>query len=305
MTRAIVLAGGLGMRLRPYTAVLPKPLMPIGDRPVLDIVVRQLHHHEFEPRHHRHRLPGRADRGVLPRRAGLRHPDRLPPRALAAGHRRRDRLHRGPPGRLHGDERRRPHRPRLHGADGGPQGERRRRDDRHDQARGPDLPRRAALHRPAPARPADRLRREALDGLRGLDGRLRLLAEGPRVHRGGRVPRLPRTSSAACSTPASSSAATARTATGWTSAATTTTRRPSTSSSACAPGSSPARATTATGAAGCDRRTVAERREDARRSGEERRETEVPEKSSVVPLKRRARELSLASASAARASSMR
>lgn len=48
MTRAIVLAGGLGMRLRPYTAVLPKPLMPIGDRPVLDIVVRQLHHHEFE-----------------------------------------------------------------------------------------------------------------------------------------------------------------------------------------------------------------------------------------------------------------
>jgi NDP-sugar pyrophosphorylase family protein len=48
MTRAIVLAGGLGMRLRPYTAVLPKPLMPIGDRPVLDIVVRQLHHHDFE-----------------------------------------------------------------------------------------------------------------------------------------------------------------------------------------------------------------------------------------------------------------
>jgi NDP-sugar pyrophosphorylase family protein len=48
MTRAVVLAGGLGMRLRPYTAVLPKPLMPIGDRPVLDIVVRQLHHHGFE-----------------------------------------------------------------------------------------------------------------------------------------------------------------------------------------------------------------------------------------------------------------
>ena len=48
MTRAIVLAGGLGMRLRPYTAVLPKPLMPIGDRPVLDIVIRQLYHHEFQ-----------------------------------------------------------------------------------------------------------------------------------------------------------------------------------------------------------------------------------------------------------------
>ncbi len=36
------------MRLRPYTAVLPKPLMPVGDRPVLDIVLRQLRHHEIE-----------------------------------------------------------------------------------------------------------------------------------------------------------------------------------------------------------------------------------------------------------------
>lgn len=40
--RAVVLAGGLGTRLRPYTTVLPKPLMPVGDRPILDIVVRQL-----------------------------------------------------------------------------------------------------------------------------------------------------------------------------------------------------------------------------------------------------------------------
>jgi NDP-mannose synthase len=47
MTRAVILAGGLGMRLRPYTAVLPKPLMPVGDRPVLDVVVRQLRHHGF------------------------------------------------------------------------------------------------------------------------------------------------------------------------------------------------------------------------------------------------------------------
>ena len=48
MTRAVVLAGGLGMRLRPYTAVLPKPLMPVGDRPVLDVVIRQLRHRGFE-----------------------------------------------------------------------------------------------------------------------------------------------------------------------------------------------------------------------------------------------------------------
>ena len=47
MTRAVVLAGGEGTRLRPFTTVLPKPLMPIGDRPILDIVVRQLKRHGF------------------------------------------------------------------------------------------------------------------------------------------------------------------------------------------------------------------------------------------------------------------
>jgi NDP-mannose synthase len=46
--RAIILAGGLGMRLRPYTTVLPKPLMPVGDRPILDVIIRQLRHQGFE-----------------------------------------------------------------------------------------------------------------------------------------------------------------------------------------------------------------------------------------------------------------
>ncbi|WP_208114382.1 sugar phosphate nucleotidyltransferase [Actinomycetospora succinea] len=46
--RAVVLAGGVGARLRPYTAVIPKPLMPVGDRPILDIVMRQLRRHGFE-----------------------------------------------------------------------------------------------------------------------------------------------------------------------------------------------------------------------------------------------------------------
>ena len=40
--RAVVLAGGRGTRLRPYTIVLPKPLMPIGDYPILEVIVRQL-----------------------------------------------------------------------------------------------------------------------------------------------------------------------------------------------------------------------------------------------------------------------
>ena len=40
--RAVILAGGRGTRLRPYTVVLPKPLMPIGDFPILEVIVRQL-----------------------------------------------------------------------------------------------------------------------------------------------------------------------------------------------------------------------------------------------------------------------
>lgn len=40
--RAVILAGGKGTRLRPYTLVLPKPLMPIGDFPILEVVIRQL-----------------------------------------------------------------------------------------------------------------------------------------------------------------------------------------------------------------------------------------------------------------------
>ncbi|MBK9521668.1 MAG: nucleotidyltransferase family protein [Rhodocyclaceae bacterium] len=40
--RAVILAGGKGTRLRPYTVVLPKPLMPIGEYPILEVVIRQL-----------------------------------------------------------------------------------------------------------------------------------------------------------------------------------------------------------------------------------------------------------------------
>ncbi len=40
--KAIVLAGGKGSRLAPYTKVLPKPLMPIGDMPILEIIIRRM-----------------------------------------------------------------------------------------------------------------------------------------------------------------------------------------------------------------------------------------------------------------------
>jgi NDP-sugar pyrophosphorylase family protein len=40
--QAVVLAGGKGTRLTPYTKILPKPLMPIGDLPILEIMLRQM-----------------------------------------------------------------------------------------------------------------------------------------------------------------------------------------------------------------------------------------------------------------------
>ena len=40
--RAIILAGGKGIRLRPYSFVLPKPLMPIYKESILEIIIKQL-----------------------------------------------------------------------------------------------------------------------------------------------------------------------------------------------------------------------------------------------------------------------
>jgi|TARA_Y100000294_G_scaffold23082_1_gene19641 NDP-sugar pyrophosphorylase family protein len=45
--KAVILAGGKGTRLEPYTTVFPKPLVPIGHRPIVDIIVRQLAYYGF------------------------------------------------------------------------------------------------------------------------------------------------------------------------------------------------------------------------------------------------------------------
>jgi len=42
---AVILAGGKGTRLAPLTTVLPKPLMPVGDAPIIDTLIRQLRAH--------------------------------------------------------------------------------------------------------------------------------------------------------------------------------------------------------------------------------------------------------------------
>jgi NDP-sugar pyrophosphorylase family protein len=43
--KAIIMAGGEGKRLAPYTHILPKPLLPLGDRPILEVLLRHLHRH--------------------------------------------------------------------------------------------------------------------------------------------------------------------------------------------------------------------------------------------------------------------
>lgn len=44
---AIILAGGKGTRLLPFTKVFPKPLVPLGEKPILDTIIRQLKHYGF------------------------------------------------------------------------------------------------------------------------------------------------------------------------------------------------------------------------------------------------------------------
>ena len=46
--RAIILAGGKGTRLKPYTISLPKPLVPVGEMPIIEIIIRQLANAGFD-----------------------------------------------------------------------------------------------------------------------------------------------------------------------------------------------------------------------------------------------------------------
>ena len=45
--KAVILAGGRGTRLAPYTTILPKPLLPLGEKPILDVIIRQLRQHDI------------------------------------------------------------------------------------------------------------------------------------------------------------------------------------------------------------------------------------------------------------------
>jgi NDP-sugar pyrophosphorylase family protein len=45
--QAVIMAGGNGTRLHPYTSIIPKPLIPISDMPIIEIIVKQLRHYGF------------------------------------------------------------------------------------------------------------------------------------------------------------------------------------------------------------------------------------------------------------------
>ncbi len=45
--KAVILAGGLGTRLRPFTEIIPKPLLPIGEKAVLEVQLEALSRHGF------------------------------------------------------------------------------------------------------------------------------------------------------------------------------------------------------------------------------------------------------------------
>lgn len=46
--KAVILAGGLGSRLKPFTQVIPKPLLPVGEKAVLEVQIEHLKEHGFD-----------------------------------------------------------------------------------------------------------------------------------------------------------------------------------------------------------------------------------------------------------------
>ncbi|MDP4266851.1 MAG: sugar phosphate nucleotidyltransferase [Bacteroidota bacterium] len=46
--KAVILAGGLGTRLRPFTEIIPKPLLPIGEKAVMEIQIENLKRYGFD-----------------------------------------------------------------------------------------------------------------------------------------------------------------------------------------------------------------------------------------------------------------
>ena len=89
--RAVILAGGKGTRLGPFTTILPKPLLPIGDRAILELLVEQLRLHGFTRLTLAVGYLSHLIEAVLGDGSAYGVVDRLPLRERAARHRRRPR----------------------------------------------------------------------------------------------------------------------------------------------------------------------------------------------------------------------
>jgi len=68
--RAVILAGGKGTRLYPFTVNYPKPLMPLGNTPVLEVLIGQLLSYQITDITPTLGGSGRTDAGLLPAQQG-------------------------------------------------------------------------------------------------------------------------------------------------------------------------------------------------------------------------------------------
>ena len=64
--RVVLFCGGLGMRLRDYSEAIPKPMVPIGYRPLLWHVMKYYAHFGHQRLHPLPRLQGRRHQGLFP-----------------------------------------------------------------------------------------------------------------------------------------------------------------------------------------------------------------------------------------------
>ena len=137
--QALILAGGEGTRLRPLTTTVPKPVVPLVDRPFIAFMLDWLRLHGVERHRHLVRPHGRRGAQRARRRQRVRREAALRRGADADGDRRRAQV-RGVAARrplLHA-QRRRPHRPRPVGPARAARVDGRDGDARADAGRGPD-----------------------------------------------------------------------------------------------------------------------------------------------------------------------
>ena len=234
--RAVILAGGKGSRLGPYTTVLPKPLLPVGDRAILDVVVHQLRDAGFDDLTLAVGYLSHLVRAVMgdgsTHGVSIDYHEEVEPLGTVGPLATIDRLDDSFL-MMNGDVLTALDYAQLRGR---PPRERQRPDDRLPPPRGAhrvrrDPPRRQRRRDPR----GHRLRGEARDPLHREHGRLRAGARAPSSTSSPISAWTCPTSSRACSRRTSRWAPTSTTATGSTSGATRTTRRRSSSSSRSSP----------------------------------------------------------------------